>query len=309
MPDLASKVDCATTPMVKLPIPRRLSFTDGIALLLIAICGFFVIRYFASGWNEATQLSRSHENDKVIRERIGKFGGHFDSDAQMPTGGNRFACRLRRIPLHFELVSAIRFESPNNATPLKRVFSDQPLADALAQSRGVFLVVLKNQLLKEDDLSLLENLGNLQMLTIIDSGLSDTDTAFLAKLPQLESLDLERMTVAGKTIRHLSACPRLRELVLSETDITDSDMLELKNLPQLVTLKVYGTRITGNGLASIARLPNLVRLNIGNTLVDDASLTLLKDAPKLKVIYAGGTKISAQAAKAFERETGVLIEL
>ena len=122
------------------------------------------------------------------------------------------------------------------------------------------------------------NLGGSRQLT--DEGL-----AHLARMPQLEHLDLSeypggRLTDRGLAV--LAHLPNLRSFTMTwQRGITDAGLAGLRGSERLECVDVMGT-LTGNGLLeALAGKPRLRQLRTGR-LVTDAGLPLLHDIPLTK---------------------------
>ena len=94
-----------------------------------------------------------------------------------------------------------------------------------------------------------------------------TDAAFerIAKLPNLEVLEISNGTINGEGCRHLRSLSQLRVIDLRRTDVDDTTLEYLEDLPQLREVVLWGTRISDEGLAHLAKLPNLEEVYLMDT--------------------------------------------
>jgi hypothetical protein len=137
--------------------------------------------------------------------------------------------------------------------------------------------------------AMLERVAAVESLTHLSLGgsrqLSDDGLHHLARMPQLESLDLSeypggRLTDRGlEVLRHL---PRLRRFEMTwQRGVTDAGVLNLRHCDALEHVNVMGTP-TGDGLVGALRgKPRLRALRTGR-LLTDAGLRGLHDIPLLR---------------------------
>lgn len=152
------------------------------------------------------------------------------------------------------------------------------------------------------DLKALPNLEKVEMLTLVDTAvtddgcrellraralveiaimsdkISDKTLAVLAQLPALRSLQIHRGPKIGdEGLRHLSGCIGLRELYLKETAITDKGLLAICKLPQVWSLILDGTNVSDEGVAALADMPKLGLLGLRRTQVVGHGVAKLRD--------------------------------
>ncbi len=106
------------------------------------------------------------------------------------------------------------------------------------------------------------------MLSLAGLPIEDQHLAQLAKLKQLQSLDL------------------------TNTKITDVGLPSLSGLTELIGLALTSTTVTTVGLQSLKPLPNLEVLDLLNTSADDRTAELLCDFPHLRKLRLGNTRLT-----------------
>ena len=122
--------------------------------------------------------------------------------------------------------------------------------------------------------------------------LTDDGLSHLARIPQLQHLDLSeypggKLTDRGlEVLQHL---PNLRTFELTwERGITDAGAANLRACEQLERVNLMGSP-TGNGaIAALEGKPALRYFSSGR-LVTDAGLRMLHNFPRLKTWYGGET--------------------
>jgi hypothetical protein len=143
-------------------------------------------------------------------------------------------------------------------------------------------------------------LTDLHRLEALDIGgnpnLSDNDLLTLADLPHLRELSLDRpswATPTGWNWRHyldttaptLARLTNLETLDLSGTDISDAGVARLTTLRRLKSLHLSGTAITDASLAVFKDLPALIELDVANTKVTPkAAMRFQLDRPEVTVL-------------------------
>lgn len=132
------------------------------------------------------------------------------------------------------------------------------------------------------------------------TSVSDSDSMFLAELPELRQLVLTRTAITDATLQQIERLHSLELLDLSETSISDAIAPVLTRLSRLQTLGLYGTRITDATLFAIAQLHVLQMLNLSdNRQITDAGFRTLAGLSCLRSIEIHGTNISDDAINAF----------
>lgn len=111
-------------------------------------------------------------------------------------------------------------------------------------------------------------LNRLQKLNLGNSCLAEQCIGDLAGLPRLREVGIARTGVRG-TLGELARLAELETLDLSGNPLTDNDLAPLSRLARLQELTLDGTAITGSGIAHLARCSRLRHLSLNRTGVDD----------------------------------------
>jgi hypothetical protein len=132
-------------------------------------------------------------------------------------------------------------------------------------------------------------------------GLSDDGLLQLARMPQLEELNLSeypggKLTDRGlEVLRHL---PRLRSFEMTwQRGISDAGVANLKSCDRIESVNLMGSPTGDGAVEALLWKPNLRRLSTGR-LVTDAGLALLHDIPMLKKWHGGDIDSSGPEAAA-----------
>jgi internalin A len=162
------------------------------------------------------------------------------------------------------------------------------------------------------DLKALPNLEKVEMLTLIDTGVTDdgcrellraralveiaiisdkiADDALgvLAQLPALRSLQIHRgPRIGDEGLRYLSGCVGLRELYLKHTAITDRGLSAIHKLPQVWSLILDDTMVSDEGCAALAEMQQLSLLSLKRTRGAGHGVAKLRDNEHFNVYLEG----------------------
>jgi hypothetical protein len=105
--------------------------------------------------------------------------------------------------------------------------------------------------------------GDEYFVEISDVTITDAtdDLRFLDDLPNLQALSLERSAITDAALPHLKSLSKLRWLWLDKTAVTDQGLHELESLKNLRYLYMPDTRVTQQGAKALKRaLPNVTIL-------------------------------------------------
>ena len=155
----------------------------------------------------------------------------------------------------------------------------------------------------------LERGANQQVTGVDLRGIEVTDAlaAEVAALPQLEKLTIDSAAMSLDGWQQLAKLNQLQQLDLRDAAV-DNDQLAaaVSGMPKLKALRLSGksglTSVDDGGLAVLAKCPELKALAIDDLWVSTAGIQHLSQNKKLVELYAGGTAIDDEAAR-------VLVEL
>jgi len=189
--------------------------------------------------------------------------------------------RLRRLaivaPLGLLLISAMsgcRDESKISFTDLAKFVEDD--------NGNVTTIVLRYKHLEHDSLEgMAEKHGNVVRLTIQDcKGVTDAMLTEVAKLKNLEELELLDVAITDRGLSHLAGHPKLRRLQLADTKVTGTGLSHLAKT--LVSLELRGDAVTTEGARTIGELTNLEKLFLHCSKITVADLDNFEDLGKLR---------------------------
>lgn len=121
----------------------------------------------------------------------------------------------------------------------------------------------------------------LRQLVLRQRDLTGFDLAPLARLKNLESLDLNETNVGDEEAVHFSNFPKLEILSLNKTRVGNEGAARIAANRSLKYLYLDGTLVGDRGAAEIAELKSLRRLVLSRTQLTDAGLAQLAKLPEL----------------------------
>jgi len=131
----------------------------------------------------------------------------------------------------------------------------------------------------------LARLQNLQALDLSHTKVTDAGLKQLAVLKNLHSLDLGASAVTDAGLKQLAGVKSLQKLYFGSTAVTDAGVKELAVLKDLQTLYLYNTKVTDAALKELAGFKKLQSLLITKTKATDKGVAeLTKARPNLRTI-------------------------
>jgi internalin A len=135
--------------------------------------------------------------------------------------------------------------------------------------------------------------GRIVAVNLRGSWISDVDMIELARMPDLERLDLSHTRISDEGLLNLKPAPKIRELKLFYSEwITDQGLTAIKEWKHLKRLDVRGTRISDGTLEIAGKLTGLEALDIAHTEVTDVGLENLITLVNLKELAVGRGRLS-----------------
>jgi hypothetical protein len=94
-------------------------------------------------------------------------------------------------------------------------------------------------------------LPKLKVLKMIQTGTTDECLIELARLPELEVLDLSNCPISAEGVGHLVTLKNLRVLSLYATNVNDNCIDHLRKMPRLEQIDVEHTRVSSRGVSDL----------------------------------------------------------
>jgi len=185
------------------------------------------------------------------------------------------------------------------------------------------LEIDNNAIIRNEELSKLIALKDLEYLFIEKKTINDEGVKFIGYLKKLKCLGLRKTQLTDRGMEYIGQLENLEELNISDTQVTDEGLKHLRNLKKLEELVLDNTNITGEGFQYINELPNLrvlvvspklkgenlrylgkmklELLNIAENAIDDRAIPYLTKLKTLERLIIFDTKISKEGVKQLEK--------
>lgn len=144
----------------------------------------------------------------------------------------------------------------------------------------------------------LSKISSLRRLGLPGASIQDEDLAILAKLSNLEQLDMSETDLSGSGFKYLQSIPRLNTLILHRMRqrIPEVNLYTLRHLPQLTRINYAENDLGETGLKHLACVPNLRELDLSGGSGASANLTFeglehLCSARHLEILKLSGTTL------------------
>jgi hypothetical protein len=143
----------------------------------------------------------------------------------------------------------------------------------------------------DSDLKFLADITSLQSVDLSHNlAMTEVGVKELARLPNLQSLNLNLTSLNDAGLRELAAAKKLQKLELLNTPVTDAGLKHLAGLQDLRWINLDGTNLTAAGLKELAPLKNLELVSVGNRQVTDETLQTLQQLRLLHTLSSLSAK-------------------
>ncbi|MEO2031090.1 MAG: leucine-rich repeat domain-containing protein, partial [Planctomycetaceae bacterium] len=118
----------------------------------------------------------------------------------------------------------------------------------------------------------LDRTGEVFMVVLNDTQITDAGLEHVRGLTSLETLALDNTQITDAGLEHLKGLTSLDWLYLHNTQITDAGLERLKGMTSLTWIDISNTQITDAGLEHLSGLTSLEKLYLHHTQITDAGL-------------------------------------
>jgi Leucine-rich repeat (LRR) protein len=151
--------------------------------------------------------------------------------------------------------------------------------------------------------------GEIVGINLRGTWVGDVELIDIAKLPNLQKLDLSHTRISDEGMRNLKPAKQIRDLsLLYSEQITDQGMTAIKEWKFLKRLQLRGTRVSNGTLEIVSHMPELEALDIANTQITENGMEYLIALTGLKELSLGRGRLS-EADLSFLRMLPSLTEL
>ena len=135
--------------------------------------------------------------------------------------------------------------------------------------------------------------GRIVAVNLRGAWVSDVQMIELARLPDLERLDLSHTRISDEGMLNLKPAPKISDLKLFYSEwITDQGLTAIKDWKHLKRLDLRGTRIADGTMEIVSGLTGLEALDIAHTEVTDVGLENLITLANLKELSLGRGRLT-----------------
>jgi len=140
------------------------------------------------------------------------------------------------------------------------------------------------------------NTGDIIGVDLSNAWITDADLEKLARLPQLETINLAYTKITDLGLEHLAPLKNVKVLDLYYAEaVSDLGIAHLKHWKNLEHLNVRGTKVTSTLFEHVAKMTQLKFLDVGHSRVNDDLFEVLDSLPHLEHFSFGGNKMSGAA--------------
>jgi Leucine-rich repeat (LRR) protein len=174
----------------------------------------------------------------------------------------------------------------------------------ISHVRGIERLSLAGTKVSDDGLRALGSAAEtLVVLDLHSTEISEKGIAYLQNHQSLKMLILRRTKVRGAVLPSIARLNQLEHLDLSDTDLRGIDFATLAG-SKLKVLYLADTKIGDSELTNIRRLRHLSCLDLSSTKITDKGLDYLHDLPELDTVYLRGVKVPDTALQRLQLPIG-----
>jgi hypothetical protein len=201
----------------------------------------------------------------------------------------RRLCGMILLATALPMATACRPQTRDKTTPDEPLLTRVSLEKRIAAGLGDVLIVDRAEL-ADDDFELLASSPQLIRVEIRNNERPFGDAALvhLAKLPQLEWINLPCGEVTDAGLAAVAKLPKLRILNLRRCQITDAGLASLAPCERLDLLRFGSPHVTDQGIDEIGKIKSLRFLHLIDVPISDAGLEPIKSMTQLESLYIDG---------------------
>jgi hypothetical protein len=184
---------------------------------------------------------------------------------------------------------------------LRIVAEIQSAGGSVTEMEDAACVTLPTSQVSPEDFANVVYLNEFQKVTVLYAdSLDNRGMEGLAKLTELERIQIDTSSVTDAGFAHLAGLEKLNSLQITAPQLTDAGLEHLAGLTNLEDLWLPDSKITGPGLSHLTGLSELKSVALDNAPVTDAGLVYLAQLRKLEDLGLSGTKVTDGGIKYFE---------
>ena len=192
---------------------------------------------------------------------------------------------LRSYFKHREQYQALRKPTQNDS----KKFLEAIALFKQGKTNGIEATDLR---LGPDDLRELEKLEWIPYLNLARTTLTNQNVEIVAKLTQLEALDMSETRVGDAGLKFFENHPSLHYLRINKTPMTNKGLESIATIPNLDDLRLWRNSISDEGCKTIAKMENLRIISLDDTMITDAGIKHLLPLKNLRELKTRGTAVT-----------------
>jgi serine/threonine protein kinase/Leucine-rich repeat (LRR) protein len=147
---------------------------------------------------------------------------------------------------------------------------------------------------EDSDFGAIKDLGDLKLLNLLGTEVSETALAKMTGCERLQSLAVSGPTITPAALKAITErFPNLERLYVGDSAITGDALSHLTKLSKLKKLSLTGAKLADGDLAPLTTLPELAWLSLAGVPVTDDAIPTLARLKKLKVLSLDDDRLAA----------------
>jgi DNA-binding winged helix-turn-helix (wHTH) protein len=238
--------------------------------------------------------------------RLRKLGAEIDGGTgsrHVALMGNATASSVAKVNIGGKTLKGQRVLVRRGEPKWKGTDADLEL---LAEIGDIFILQISGTLVTDAGMANIGRLPNIENLILSHLEISNTGLAEVKNLENLQTLEIRAsLTITDDGLAALVDLPALYRLSLPYTNITDAGLRHVKRIAALNNLSMRNCRISDKGLAELRELHALDELDLHETDVTDDGMTHLAALESLRSLDLTGTKVGDKGVEQLVKLQGL----
>lgn len=194
------------------------------------------------------------------------------------------------------------YEEPDGPAWLRQLIGNDYFGD-------VIHVDLQHSFATDETMIEIAKLSNLEELNLFETEVTDVGVKRIGRLSNLRWLWLAETRITDESLIEIGKLKNLKVLCINGSTITDAGVTHLQGLSKLQHFRLIGTLISDAAMPTVRNLVSLTELELTSSNVSDQGLMKLVAMPKLTYIGLSGTRTTKEGRALFQTaRPGVQIE-
>lgn len=164
-------------------------------------------------------------------------------------------------------------------------------------------VLLSNNDIGDDGLDTISKLKSVRVLHLDGTSITGKGLRHLAKMKELEDLDISRNPGIMDGLDKLADLPVLEHLELDRDGLVDDDLKALLKFKHLRKISLNGNEIGDRGMDTISQIKSIECLHLDNTKITEAGLRKLMNIKGLNDVFINGcSHLESSAIQRFQKQ-------